>query len=70
MGMRVICRILCSSFDNLAQLLYYTASIRLSQVIENMMPQIVDVNAVGGHYCTALQAGPLGDLRAVVSSLA
>ena len=36
--------------------LYYAASIGLLQVVENIMPQIVDINAEGGWYGNALQA--------------
>ena len=66
MGMRVMCRIFRSNSDNSAQPLYYTASIGLSQIIVNMMPQIVNVDATGRLCGTALQAASVSSYEKVI----
>ena len=44
------------TMEKVASPLYYAASTGLSQVVEKIMPQIIDVNAQGGEYGSALQA--------------
>ena len=64
-----MCRIFYFILGNSAQPLYYTASIGLSQIIENMMIQMVDVNAVEGPHCIALQAASVGGHEKVIQIL-
>ena len=42
--------------EDIAQPLYYAALIGLAQIVENILHQNVDVNDVGGHQGTALEA--------------
>ncbi|KAL8818033.1 MAG: hypothetical protein Q9191_008026 [Dirinaria sp. TL-2023a] len=58
-----------SRIGDVALPLYYAASIGLLQVIENIMPQIIDVNAQGGYYGNALQAASEGGQEKVVQIL-
>jgi Ankyrin repeats (3 copies) len=54
---------------DVAQPLYYAAFVGLSKVIENILPQVTNVNARGGWYGNALQAASLGGHEKVVQML-
>ena len=57
------------TIKGVAQPLYYAASIGLLQVIEDIIPQTIDVNAQGGVYGNALQAASKGGYQKVVQKL-
>ncbi len=44
------------TIEDVAQPLYYAASTGLFQVVKNIIPQVVNINANGGKYGNALQA--------------
>ena len=69
MGMRVMCRIFPSNSGNSAQPLYYPALIGLRQIIENMMPKIINVHTVKERYCTALPAALVDSYEEVIQIL-
>ena len=57
------------TIKDVAQPLYYAASMGLSQVIEDIIPQIINVNARGGYYGNALQAASKRGYTEVVQML-
>ena len=57
------------TMENIAPPLYYTALIGLSQVVEKVTLQFVDVNAQGGRYGNALQAASARGHKNVVQIL-
>ena len=57
------------SITDVAPPLYYAASIGLLQVVENIMPRIIDINAEGGKYGNALQVAAFNGHGKVVQAL-
>jgi hypothetical protein len=59
----------CLTSNNVAQPLYYAASVGVAKVVEHILPQIVNVNAQGGRYGNALQATLFGCENAAFACL-
>ena len=57
------------TMKNIIQLLYYAISIELSQVIKNIMSQIVNVNVEEKHYDIALQTTSIDDHEKMIQIL-
>ena len=57
------------TMENVAPLLYYTASIGSPQVVEKIMPQVENVNTEGGRYGNTLQAASTHGYEKVVQML-
>jgi Ankyrin repeats (3 copies) len=55
--------------NDIAQPLYYAASARLPEVVENVLSQTTNVNAQRGHYGNALQVASYGGHEKVVQML-
>ena len=69
LDMRITCRMFRVNSNNFVQSLYYSALIKLSQIIENMMLKIINVNVVKKRYCTALTTTLINNYEKMIQIL-